>query len=176
MATKPTRHGEWALIQSTDPVSGNLNREEPFTQYKDTGQEEDEILPRPFLNDTLYLHDAWNKWAEEEIDALNTVVSTKKDVIAVANPTLSLGMHDDYYTMTGTVITLDNVALVASTEEIGSVVQVITSNATTISLDVGVTLNGYSGSIPSGRTVTFTIEDLPSGTSTVWAASLSAGA
>lgn len=178
MATKPTRHGEWALILSNDPTSGNPNRDEPFPQYKDSGQAQDEILPRPFLNDTLYLHDAWNKWAEEEIDAINTVIDnvSRQDVVSSANPTLTSGMGNRYYTMSGTVITLANVALVASVEEIGSTIRIRTSDTTTISTDVGVTLEGFSGSIPSGRTITFIIEDLPSGSTTIWGASLSAGA
>jgi len=177
--TKPTKHAEWALLDNTGAVEGLPNKEEPAINYKNYGQDEYQILPRQYINYILRLNDQWNKYFEGEIDTLNDFKDKKGflDVSEVSVLTLTKDLSNRYYIFTGTVVTLGNVVSVGGgSEEIGSTIKVRTSSATTISLDAGATLVGYSGSIPADRTATFTIEDIPSGTGTQWSCSISAGA
>lgn len=176
---KPSRHAEWALLSNTGAIEGLPNKQEPDISYKDYGQDEYERLPRQFVNDTLYLNDAWNKWAEGEIDTLNTFKDQAGfvNVASVGSLTLTKDLSNNYYLLTGSSITLANVVGVGGgVEQIGSTIKVRTTASTTVSLDAGVTLTGFSSNIPSGRTATFTIEDIPSGTGTQWACAISAGA
>ena len=176
---KPVRHAEWALLSNTGAVEGLPNKEEPAINYKNYGQGEYQILPRQYTNDTLNLNDQWNKYFESEIDTLNAFKDKAGfvDVIEAAVLTLSKDLSNRYYIFTGTAITLGNVVSVGGGgEQVGSTIKVRTTDVTTITLDAGATLVGYTGSIPTDRIATFTIEDIPSGTGTQWSCSISAGA
>ena len=176
---KPVRHAEWALLSNTGAVEGLPNKEEPAINYKNYGQDEYEILPRQYINDTLNLNDLWNKHFEVEIDALNEFKDKSGfvDVVEASSLTLSKDLANRYYVFTGTVITVGNVVSVGGgVEQIGSTIKVRTSSATTMSLDAGATVVGYTGSIPANRLATFTIENIPSGTGTQWSCAISAGA
>lgn len=176
---KPVRHAEWALLSNTGAVEGLPNKEEPAINYKNYGQDEYEILPRQYINDTLYFNDLWNKYFETEIDALNIFKDAAGfvDVSETGIVTLTKDISNRYYIFTGSVITVGNVVSVGGgVEQVGSTVKVRTTTSTTMSLDAGATLEGYTGTIPADRTATFTIEDIPSGTGTQWSCSISAGA
>lgn len=176
---KPTRHAEWALLDNTGAVEGLPNTQEPDTAYKNYGQGEYEVFPRQYINDLFRYNDLWNKWLEEQVDDLLEFQSKSgfRDVLEASTITLTKDMSNDYYYLTGAAITLANVVGVGGgDEQIGSTVQVRTSSSTTVSLDAGVTLEGFTSSIPADRTATFTIEDIPSGTGTQWCCAISAGA
>ena len=176
--TKPVRHAEWALLSNTGAIEGLPNKEEPAINYKNYGQDEYEIIPRQYINDTLYINDLWNKYFETEVDSLNAFKDKKGivDVIEVSVLTLTKDLANKYYNFTGTAITLANVVSVGGgVEQIGSTIKVRTNSSTTVSLDAGATLEGFTATIPADRTATFTIEDIPSGTGTQWSCAVSAG-
>lgn len=179
MATKPTSHAEWAKDDLVDPINGLPNKIEPLPAIKLSGQDRAELFSRQNINWLFDRIDDWNKWCEEEIDLLITKVDDtgKVDVAPAGNLTLSTSEANNYYYMSGSTITLSNIIVSGGdSTEVGSTVKVRTTNSTTVSLDTGVTLVGFSGSIPADRIATFTIESLPSGTGTEWSLEVSAGA
>lgn len=175
---KPLRYPRWATLSDTGTVEGLPNKQEPTTQWKDYGQPEYGKVPRQYLNDTLALNNEWLEYLDEQVDDLLSFSSDvgKTNVISAVSATLTKDTSNNYYYLSGSAVTLANVVSVGGgIEQIGSTVKVRTSNITTISLDAGATLVGFTASIPANRTATFTIEDIPSGTGTQWSCSLSAG-
>jgi len=170
---KPNRHAEWALLSNTGTVEGLPNKAIPTLSYKNYGQGEYELLPRQYINDVLYVNDYWNKYFEYAIDNLGTM-----NVIESGAISISSGDSNKYYKMTsGSSITLENIVTTGGgDDQIGATVKVKTISSTTVSKDAGVTLVGFTGTIPANSTATFTIQALPSGTGTEWSCALSSGA
>ena len=175
---KPSVFPLWATLDENDPISGLANKVEPTAQWKDSGQKDDEFVPRAYLNFQFDLINDWVQYVDGEVDTLNTFKSNagKATVISASNPTLTRDQANIYVIMSGSTITLENVISVGgSTEQIGSTIRVRTAAATTIALNAGATVVGFTGTIPLGRVATFTIESLPSGTGTEWSCEISAG-
>jgi hypothetical protein len=175
---RPSVFPAWATLDENDPISGLPNKVEPTVQWKDSGQKDGEFVPRSFLNYQFDLINDWAVYLDEQATLLNAAQPNvgKVTVITAASPTLTRDQVNFYIIMTGTVITLENVISVGgSTEQIGSVVKVRTTNSTTVTLNAGATRVGFTGTIPANRIATFTIESLPSGTGTEWSCEISAG-
>lgn len=175
---KPTNYPEWALNLINDPVTSLDNKVEPTAQWKTDGQSAEEPTPRQYVNYQFDKIDEWIKYLDGEVDLLNIFKGDVGKVVVVnaTNPTLTRDQSNNYVIMSGTTITLDNVISVGGgSEQIGSTIQVRTTNSTTIALNAGATVVGFTGTIPANRIATFTLESLPSGTGTEWSCGISAG-
>lgn len=65
MATKPNHYPDWAAVQQSDPVSGQVNRVQPPDFRQDSGFERREIPPRQWLNWLLWVASRWIRWFDE---------------------------------------------------------------------------------------------------------------
>lgn len=179
MATQPSLFPEWANNTVNEGSPTVPNKQEPTPQWKDSGQLQDEPTPRQYLNFNLNLIDLWIKYLDEKVTEFLAFQADvgKVSVISATDPLLTRDLSNTYVIMSGSTITLENVVNVGGgTEQIGSTIKVRTQNATSITLNSGSTLVGFTGSIPANRIATFTIESLPSGTGTEWSCAISAGA
>lgn len=75
MATKPLVDTTWASQLTTDGTSGNLNKEEPSTAFKNFGQPEAQPIDRQSINYELDALDQWKDYFEEVTDELITNTS-----------------------------------------------------------------------------------------------------
>lgn len=75
MATKPLVDTTWASQLTTDGPSGNLNKEEPSTAFKNFGQPEAQPIDRQSMNYELDALDQWKDYFEEVTDELLTNTS-----------------------------------------------------------------------------------------------------
>lgn len=75
MATKPTVDTSWATQLTNDGPSGNLNKQEPSTAFKNFGQPEGQPTDRQGLNFILDALHQWKNWSEESIDDLESNTS-----------------------------------------------------------------------------------------------------
>lgn len=75
MATKPIVDTSWASQITTDGTSGNLNKQEPTTAFKNFGQPESQPVDRQSLNFELDALDQWRVYLEAVTDEILTVTN-----------------------------------------------------------------------------------------------------
>lgn len=76
MITKPTEDTRWASSLTNAGASGNPNKLEPTTAFKEYGQPEEEPTDRQGLNYILDAHHKWKEWLAKGMEGLNLKSAT----------------------------------------------------------------------------------------------------
>lgn len=119
MATKPLVDTAWASQITTDGTSGNLNKQEPSTAFKNFGQPESQPIDRQSINYELDALDQWKAYFENLTDEFQlTPTTTRKGLVLKATLSDVEDLTTDVYPDAATINTYVNETVEAFNQEV----------------------------------------------------------
>lgn len=83
--SRPSEYPDWATVEQTDPVSGQLNRVKPSTDKQEEGWTRQEIPPRQWFNWTMWITGRWVRYLTGTHLAWGEESTTGTEVLAAVD-------------------------------------------------------------------------------------------